>query len=127
MTLFTLGDYAAGGLVGGATATAVHVIVSPELDMVLAMLLGMGIGMLVHLAIGLLLAPLLGMFYVMIPGSLIGMYGGMFFAMRDTMQHQPGTASHAVVVGVAFGLIVTAGVHLYDRILRGPTPASRSV
>ncbi len=127
MILFVLGDYAAGALVGGATAAAIHVSISPDLDMVVAMLLGMGIGMLVHLAIGLLLSPLLGMFYVMIPGSLIGMYGGMFFAMRDTMQHPAGTASHAVVVGVAFGLIVTAGVRLYDRVLRGPTPASRSV
>jgi hypothetical protein len=116
--LFALGDYIAGGLVGATTAAVVHSCVSPSLDMVLAMLLGMGIGMLIHLALGLLLAPFLGLFHVMVPSSLIGMYGGMLFAMRDSMQHA-GSLRDALVVGVIFGLIVVAGVHLYDRSLHG--------
>lgn len=115
--LFVLGDYIGGALVGAATAAVVHAAVSPSLDMVIAMLLGMGIGMLIHVALGLLLAPFLGMFHVMVPGSLIGMYGGMLFAMRDSMQHGI-SLWQAISVGVIFGIIVVAGVRLYDRSLR---------
>jgi large-conductance mechanosensitive channel len=106
-------------LVGGATAAAVRAVVDPGADMALAMLVGMALGMVVHLPIALLLSPLLGPFHTMVPGSLIGMYGGMLFAMRDTMQHAPGGLSDAIVMGIAFGCIVTAGVQLYDRAVRG--------
>jgi hypothetical protein len=124
--LFTIGDYVAGGAVGAATAAAVRAVLSPQLDMVVAMLLGMAIGMLVHLVLSLLLSPVLGAFHAMVPGSLIGMYGGMLFAMRDTMQTDPGSLSNAVQVGAVFGVIVTAGVRLYDRAIRGTTPSDVS-
>ena len=115
--LFSLGDYAAGALTGAVTAAVVRAIVWPGFDLALAMLLGIGIGTLAHLAVGALLSPLLGMFHVMVPGSLIGMYGGMLFAMRDAMQAVSST--HAIGVGALFGIIVTATVRLYDRALRG--------
>jgi len=115
--LFILGDYTAGVLTGAATAAVVRVIVWPGFDLALAMLLGVGVGTLTHLAVGTLLSPLLGMFHVMVPGSLIGMYGGMLFAMRDAMQAV--SATHAIGVGVLFGIILTATVRLYDRALRG--------
>ena len=115
---FAAGDYLAGGLTGATTAAAVRAVVSPELDMVLAMLIGMAAGMVVHLAIGLLTSPLLGLFHCMIPGGLIGMYGGMLFAMRDVMQEHSGSLGRAVVVGILFGAVMTAGVRLYDRALR---------
>jgi hypothetical protein len=118
--LLAAGDYVSGGAVGALTAIAVRAVVGPDWDMVLAMLVGMGIGMLVHLAVGALLAPMLGMFHVMVPGALIGMYGGMLFAMRDTMQHPWGSMGNAILVGFVFGLIVTGAIRLYDRALRGP-------
>jgi hypothetical protein len=119
--LFTVGDYAAGVLTGAVTAAVVRAIVWPGFDLALAMLLGIGIGTLAHLAVGALLSPLLGMFHVMVPGSLIGMYGGMLFAMRDAMQTV--SSAHAIGVGALFGIIVTATVWLYDRALRGtPEP-----
>jgi hypothetical protein len=121
--LFTAGDYVAGAATGAATAGAVRAFVSPQLDMVLAMLIGMAVGMIVHLALTLFLSPVLGAFHVMVPGSLIGMYGGMLFAMRDTMQAHSGSLSHAVIVGVVFGLVVVAGVRLYDRALKAALPA----
>lgn len=124
--LFTLGDYLAGGLTGAATAVVVRGIVNPELDMVLAMLIGMAAGMVVHLSIGVALSPLLGLFHCMVPGGLIGMYGGMFFAMRDTMQHHPGSLGRVVVVGIVFGLVVTAGVRLYDRAVQAPARGGAS-
>ena len=114
---FVLGDYIAGGLTGLLTAGAVHVVIGPAMDTVLAMLLGMALGTVVHLVVGFLLMPLLGAFHTMIPGSLIGMYGGMMFAMRETMQH-PMTLRHDALVGVVFGLIVVAAVQIYDRALR---------
>ena len=116
--LFAAGDYLGGGLTGAVTAIAVRAVVSPDLDMVLAMLVGTVAGMAVHLAIGLLTAPFLGLFHCMVPGGLIGMYGGMLFAMRDVMQAHRGSLAHAVVVGIVFGIAVTAGVRLYDRALR---------
>lgn len=115
--LFATGDYIAAGLMGTVTAAAVRLLVDPGFDLVLAMLLGVGIGTLVHLAMGLLLSPLLGLFHVMVPGSLIGMYGGMLFAMRDAMQ--PVSLGHAVAVGAAFGAIVMAIVQFYDYALAG--------
>jgi len=124
-SLFTLGDHAAGAAVGAATAAAVRGVVCHDTDMVVAMLLGMAIGMLVHLVVGVAVSPLLGAFHVMVPGSLIGMYGGMLFAMRDTMQHA-GSTSNAILVGVAFGVVVTAGVQLYDRALRAPVSSAHS-
>jgi hypothetical protein len=87
------------------------------------MLLGVGVGTLTHLAVGTLLSPLLGMFHVMVPGSLIGMYGGMLFAMRDAMQAV--SATHAIGVGVLFGIILTATARLYDRALRNAVLAER--
>lgn len=116
--LFVIGDYVAGGITGAATAAAVRAVVGSGLDLALAMLLGVGVGMLVHLPFSLALSPLLGAFHVMVPGSLIGMYGGMLFAMRDVMQ--PGPIGPAVGAGIAFGVLVTAGVQLYDRALIVP-------
>jgi hypothetical protein len=114
---FALGDYFAGALTGLLTAGVVHLLVGPTMDMALAMILGMVVGMAVHLVIGIPLAPFLGAFHTMIPGSLIGMYGGMLFAMRETMQ-QPASFGHAARIGVLFGIIVVAAVQLYDRALR---------
>lgn len=114
---FVLGDYVAGALVGLLTAGAVHLSIGPKMDTALAMILGMALGMVVNLLVGFLATPLLGGFHTMIPGSLIGTYGGMLFAMRDTIQ-LPTTLGHAARVGVVFGIIVVAAVQLYDRVLR---------
>jgi hypothetical protein len=119
--LFAAGDHAAGALTGAATAAAVRAVVSPDQDMVLAMVVGMMLGMVIHLTIGAVLSPLVGFFHLMVPGSLIGMYGGMLFAMRDTMQHRPGSLGAALVVGAVFGVIVVASVQVYDRAIR-PAP-----
>jgi hypothetical protein len=117
--LFIIGDYLAGALIGIATAIAVRFIVAPGMDMVVAMLLGVAVGMLLHLLLGFLLAPGLGMFQTMLPGSLTGMYGGMLFGMRDSMGAGSQTLAAAAVVGALFGLIVVAGMKVYDRSLRG--------
>lgn len=116
--MFILGDYVGGGIVGALTAAAVHVLLPPEVDLALAMLLGMAVGMLVHIVAGLVLSPLLGFFHVMVPAGFIGMYGGMFFAMRDVMERV--SLGYAIRAGAIFGLMVMAGVHLYDRALVGP-------
>jgi hypothetical protein len=118
--IFTIGDYLAGMLVGAVTAFSVRMVVWPGMDMmVIAMMVGMALGMLVHLILGLGLGPLIGMFEAMIPASLIGMYGGMFFGMRDSMAAGSRTLQAAIAVGAIFGAIVVAGVHFYDRALRG--------
>jgi hypothetical protein len=119
MMIFTIGDYLAGILVGGATALSVRMVVWPGMDMVLAMIVGMGLGMLVHLVLGMAFGPLIGMFEAMIPASLIGMYGGMLFGMRDSMAAGSRTLQAALAVGAIFGAIVVAGVRMYDRTLRG--------
>ncbi len=113
---FIIGDYVVGALTGLMTACAVHLFVRSTMDTVLAMLLGMALGMAVHLVVGLLFAPVIGAFHTMVPGSLIGMYGGMLFAMRETMQH-PTSLHHAARIGVLFGVIVVVAVQLYDRAL----------
>ena len=115
---FAAADYLVGAMTGAATAAAVRSVVNPGLDMVLAMLIGTVVGMAVHLVIGVVGSPFLGFFHCMVPGGLIGMYGGMLFAMRDTMQHQRSSLADAIVVGIVFGLAVTAAVRLYDRALR---------
>ena len=116
---FVLGDYVAGGLTGVLTALAVRAIVGPDWDVVLAMLVGMVVGMMTHISLLLLLVPLLGTFEVMIPGSMIGMYGGMLFAMRDSMQQAQVPLSTALAVGVLFGLVVVFGIRWWDRQLKG--------
>lgn len=123
---FAIGDYLAGGLTGATTAAAVRAVISPDLDMVIAMLVGMAAGTVVHLLIGLVASPLLGLFHCMVPGGLIGMYGGMLFAMRDAMQHHPGSLGRAMVVGIVFGAVVTGAVRLYDRALRATPPGDPS-
>jgi hypothetical protein len=114
---FVTGDVLAGSALGVATAVAVRAIVAPGMDMVMAMLAGMAVGTILHLAFGLLLGPLLGFFHVMVPGGVIGMYGGMLFAMRDSMQGH--LASSGVGVGAAFGALVVVALYFYDRALRG--------
>ncbi|MGD9897061.1 MAG: class I SAM-dependent methyltransferase [Candidatus Methylacidiphilaceae bacterium] len=118
--LFPLGDYLAGVLTGTLVAGAIRGLVGPGFDMVLAMIVGMAVGMAIHLLLGLVLGPLLGMFQTMVPGSWIGMYGGMLFAMRDSMGAGSPTLASALGVGALFGATAVAGFHLYDRILRGP-------
>jgi len=116
---FRLGDYVAGALTGVLTAFAVRMIVGPQWDMVVAMLVGMGMGMFVHLTLLLLFIPLLGMFEVMMPLAMIGMYGGMLFGMRDSMQQAYIPLSTALVVGAVFGFFVVFVTHWWDRQLRG--------
>lgn len=118
--LFSIGDYLAGMLIGVVTTLVVRSIVSPGMDMVLAMLIGMALGTVVHLILGLILAPLVGMFEIMVPGSLIGMYGGMLFGMRDSMSAGSLTLASAIAVGAIFGAIVVLGVKVYNQVLGGP-------
>ena len=114
--LLTLAEYGAGALIALATAIPIHALISPDWDVALAMLVGGAIGMVAHALLGAVLAPLIGMFQVMIAGSLIGMYGGMLFAMRDAMQAVSWTQVNAAAI--VFGVVVVAGVQLYDRALR---------
>jgi hypothetical protein len=117
--LFAIGDYLAGILIGVVTTLAVRAVVWPGMDLVIATLIGTIIGMVLHFVLGLVLAPLLGMFETMIPAYVIGMYGGMLFAMRDSMAAGSLNLVSAVVVGGFFGAIVVAAVKIYNAILRG--------
>lgn len=119
--LFRLGDYLAGILTGVLTALAVRVIVGPNWDMVLVMLVGMAVGMGVHLSLLLLLIPLLGAFEVMMPGAIIGMYGGMLFGMRDAMQQHIISLNQALAVGGLFGFVVVFVIRWWNRRLQGVT------
>lgn len=118
---FQLGDYLAGILTGVLTALAVCAIVGPNWDMVMAMLAGMAVGMGVHLSVLVLLVPLLGAFEVMIPGGIIGMYGGMLFGMRDAMQHNVISLRQALAVGGLFGFMVVFVIRWWNRQLQGVT------
>jgi hypothetical protein len=120
MTIFVFGDYLAGMAIGALTALAVRAVVWPGMDMVIAMLAGMCVGMALHLVVGLILSPLLGMFETMVPASMIGMYGGMLFAMRDSMAAGSRTLAAASAVGALFGAVTVLLFHAYDRLLRGP-------
>lgn len=110
------GDYVAGCLTAVLVAAAVHAIVDPGWDLVLAMGVGAALGIAVHLAVLVVLGSLVGLFHVMVPGSLVGMYGGMLFGMRDSMQ----AAAWPQVIGVALmlGVAVVASCQVYDRALR---------
>jgi hypothetical protein len=116
---FRLGDYVAGAVTGVLTALAVRLIVGPQWDMVVAMLVGMGVGMLVHMTLLLLFIPLLGTFEVMMPGAVIGMFGGMLFGMRDSMQQAYVPMSTALEVGALFGFLVVIGIRWWDWQLKG--------
>ena len=116
---FRLGDYLAGALTGMLTALVVRTIVGPQWDMVVAMLVGMAAGMLIHLTLLLLFIPLLGTFEVIMPSAVIGMYGGMLFGMRDSMQQSYVSLNTALVIGALFGLLVVLGIRWCDRQLRG--------
>lgn len=116
---FQIGDYLAGAVIGVATAVIIRGVVSPGLDMVLAMLIGMGIGTIVSLILAYMLSPMLGIVETMVPGSLIGMYGGMLFAMRDSMAAGSRTMLAVITVGAIFGIVMTIAVKLYNYVLRG--------
>jgi hypothetical protein len=59
------------------------------------------------------------MFETMVPGSLIGMYGGMLFGMRDSMSAGSLTLASAATVGAIFGVVVVLCVKVYSSVLRG--------
>jgi len=113
---YLVGDYAAGAATALAAALPIHALVDTGWDIVLAMLVGVGIGTLAHLAVLAVAGPLVGFFQVMAPGGVIGMYGGMLFGMRDSMQ--AASWPQTVAVAVLFGLVVVACLDLYDRALR---------
>lgn len=113
---YAAGEYAAGLATALLTAAGIHAVVETGADMVLGMLAGSALGLAAHAAVMLALGPAVGFFQVMVPGALIGMYGGMLFGMRDSMQHA--SWSRALAVAALFGALVVAGVRLYDRVLR---------
>jgi hypothetical protein len=117
--LYQIGDYLAGAVIGMATAVIVRIIIWPGMDMVIAMLLGIGVGTIVSLLLGFILSPILGIVETMIPGSLTGMYGGMLFAMRDSMAAGSRTMAAVIVVGAVFGIVVTVTMKFYNYVLRG--------
>ncbi len=53
------------------------------------------------------------------------MYGGMLFAMRDSMAAGSRTTSAAIVVGAFFGIVVTAAIKLCSYALRGTVMEAR--
>lgn len=55
----------------------------------------------------------------MTTGAMIGMYGGMLFGMRDSMQQADVSLRMALAVGAFFGLLVIFGVRWWDRQLKG--------
>jgi hypothetical protein len=116
---YQIGDCLAGAVIGAVTALIVRIIIAPGMDMVIAMLIGGGVGMIMSLLISFLLSPLLGIVETMVPGSLTGMYGGMLFAMRDSMAAGSRTMTAALAVGAIFGIVVTAVLKFYNRALRG--------
>jgi hypothetical protein len=116
---FQIGDCLGGAAIGVVTALVIRIFISPGMDMVIAMLIGMGLGMIVSLLMGYMLAPLLGIIDIMVPGSLTGMYGGMLFAMRDSMAAGSRTMAASLVVGAIFGLLVTVAMKIYNYALRG--------
>ena len=113
---YVVGDYAAGAATALAAAAPIHALVDTGWDLVLAMLVGVGIGTLAHLAILAVAGPLVGFFQVMAPGGVIGMYGGMLFSMRDSMQAV--SWPQTLAVAILFGLCVVACLDVYDRALR---------
>ncbi len=116
---FQIADCLGSAAIGAVTALVIRTVILPGMDMVLAMLVGIGVGMIVSLLMGYMLAPLIGIIDVMVPGSLTGMYGGMLFAMRDSMAAGSRTMAASLVVGAIFGLLVTAAVKVYNYALRG--------
>jgi hypothetical protein len=116
---FCVGDYLAGSLTGLLTAFAVRAVIGPQWDMVVAMFVGMAVGMVIHLSLLLLIIPFLGTFEAMMPSAVIGMYGGMLFGMRDSMQQTYVSLNTALAVGAFFGLVVVIGTRWWDRQLRG--------
>lgn len=118
--LYLLGEYFAGVATAVLTALPIHAVVDPGWDMVVAMIAGTIVGSAAHLLVLALLGPLVGFFHVMAPGALIGMYGGMLFGMRDSMQAASWSRTLAVAVGL--GILVVAAVQLYDRVLRAEEP-----
>ena len=114
--LYLLGEYVAGVATAVLTALPIHALVDRDWDMVVAMIAGTVVGSAAHLLVLALLGPLVGLFHVMAPGALIGMYGGMLFGMRDSMQAASWSRTLAVAVGL--GILVVAAVQLYDRVLR---------
>jgi hypothetical protein len=123
--LYLIGEYVAGVATAILTALPIHALVDPGWDMVVAMIAGMLLGSAAHLLVLALLGPVVGFFHVMAPGALIGMYGGMLFAMRDSMQAASWSRTLAVAVGL--GILAVAAVQLYDRALRanGQAEANR--
>jgi hypothetical protein len=123
--LYQIGDCAAGAAIGIATALIVRAGIWPGMDMVVAMLLGLGLGTIVSMILSYVMSPLLGIAETMIPGSLTGMYGGMLFAMRDSMAAGSHTWSAAIAVGAVFGLVMTIAMKIYNHVLRGTVMEAR--
>jgi hypothetical protein len=64
-------------------------------------------------------STMLGIVETIVPGSLTGMYGGMLFAMRDSMAAGSRTMTAALAVGAIFGIVVTVAMKFYNHALRG--------
>ena len=120
---YVLGEYAAGVATAVATALPIHALVDRDWDMVVAMLAGTVLGSIAHVLVLGVFGPLVGFFHVMAPGALIGMYGGMLFGMRDSMQAASWSQTMAVAAATGFAMVVA--MQLYDRAIRSEAEGSR--
>jgi len=92
-----------------------HLMVNPDMNMFLAMILGGLIGMILMTIMMLLLMPFCGAFEVMIPLHINGMLIGMSAAMLSTL---PSISTHLITSGGALaGLMVSVSVYFSNKHL----------
>jgi len=120
---FFVGDIVANLTTGVVAGVACWLLVGPEWNMWLAMIIAMALGMLVA---GLLFIPfsiLFGAMEVMVPIMLSGMLAGMVVGMWCAMSAV--SLSGAVFVGGASGLVGLAVVWGFHLMLRGRVELAR--
>jgi len=96
-------------------AFCTHLVVSPELNMFLGMVLGGFTGMGLMLFLMLILMPFVGAFEVMIPLHINGMFVGMSAGMLATL---PSILSYEITLGGAgIGLFVSIYIYFSNKFL----------
>ena len=118
--LFKLLDYAISLLMGAATVSLVHYVITDSWNMFLAMIVGMMLGTVVLLVSVLVFTPVATAFELFPVGMIITMFTGMGAGMAITMSEIDFRSMF--ITAVLFSLLAQLAMDLYNRKLKGDVP-----
>ncbi len=114
---FVLGDLACNAAAGAVIGALMVLIVGPEWNMFVAMVIGTVVGTVLSIPLALLAAGMFGAMEVLVPVMTTGMATGMVVSAVATDAVL--TTGSGAVLGLEVGVVVLIATYLANAVIRG--------